>query len=169
MADGSFYQKGLTKGFPYALCSCYCILCYNKKGGSKFPVDFATKAPYELLYSSDSESSSGSSSDSDCSAPPFSPLSPDEQVSFDSDSDIDEPEGLESLCKCTVDEPKQPATEDDDMGKPSFKLCGDNVDKTVWHRYMRAECTGTLSLHYFHLYGVLDRVTFDKLSPIVIS
>ena len=66
MADGSFYQKGLTKGFPYAICSCYCILCYNKKGGSKFPVDFATKAPYESLYSSDSESSSGSSSDSDC-------------------------------------------------------------------------------------------------------
>ena len=53
------------------------------------------------------------------------------------------------------------------MGKPSFKLCGDNVDKTVWHRYMRAECTGTLSLHYFHLYGVLDRVTFDKLSPVL--
>ena len=46
MADGSFYQKGLTKGFPYAMCSCYCILCYNKKGGSNFPVDFATKAPY---------------------------------------------------------------------------------------------------------------------------
>ena len=58
MSEGSFYQKGLTKGFPYAMCSCYCILCYNNKGGSKFPVDFATKAPYESLYSSDSESSS---------------------------------------------------------------------------------------------------------------
>ena len=41
------------------------------------------------------------------------------------------------------------------------------MDKTVRHRYMRAECTGTLSQHYFHLYGVLDRVTFDKLSPVV--
>ena len=31
---------------------------------------------------------------------------------------------------------------------------------------MRAECIGTLSLHYFHLYGVLDRVTFSPvLSP----
>ena len=74
---------------------------------------------------------------------------------------------LNPLCKCTVDESKQPATEDDDMGKPSFKFCGDNVDKTVRHWYMRAECTGTLSLHYFHLYRVLDRVTFDKLSPVV--
>ena len=83
MADGSFYQKGLTKVFRYAMCNGYCILCYNKKGGSNFPVDFATKAPYESLYSSDSESSSGSSSDSDCSALPFSPLSSDEQVSFD--------------------------------------------------------------------------------------
>ena len=92
-------------------------------------MDFATKAPYESLYSSDSESSSGSSSDSDCSAPTFSPLSSDEKVSLDSDSHIDEPEGLESRCKYTVDELKQPSTEDDDMGKPSFKLCGDNVDK----------------------------------------
>lgn len=46
-----------------------------------------------------------------------------------------------------------------------FKLCGDNVDKTVRERYMRINSGGVLSLHYFHIYGVLDRVNFSHLSP----
>lgn len=40
-----------------------------------------------------------------------------------------------------------------------YRLCGDNIDKTVRHRYMR-----TSSLHYFHSYAIADRIDFSNLS-----
>ena len=38
---------------------------------------------------------------------------------------------------------------------PTFKLCGDNIDKSVKRRYMRCD-KGNHSLHYFHSYAALD-------------
>ena len=46
---------------------------------------------------------------------------------------------------------------------PTFKLCGDNIDKSVKRRYMRCD-KGNHSLHYFHSYAALDRIDLSGLS-----
>ena len=46
---------------------------------------------------------------------------------------------------------------------PTFKLCGDNIDKSVKRRYMRCD-KGNQSLHYFHFYAALDRIDLSGLS-----
>ena len=43
---------------------------------------------------------------------------------------------------------------------PSFKMVGDNIDKEVKPRDMRSDHQAR-SLHYFHSYGVLDRINLD--------
>lgn len=46
-----------------------------------------------------------------------------------------------------------------------FRLCGDNVDKCVKHRYMRSDASSTVSsIHYFHSYSVKNRVNTVGLS-----
>lgn len=45
----------------------------------------------------------------------------------------------------------------------SFKLVGDNIDKQVSPRYVRSDCQKK-SLHYFHVFAVLDRISFTHLS-----
>ena len=44
-----------------------------------------------------------------------------------------------------------------------FKICGDNIDKSVHCRHMRID-KQTQSLHYFHSYAVRDRVDCSRLS-----
>ena len=46
---------------------------------------------------------------------------------------------------------------------PTFKLCGNNIDKSVKRRYMRCD-KGNHSLHYFHSYAALDRIDLSGLS-----
>ena len=46
-----------------------------------------------------------------------------------------------------------------------YKFVGDNIDKNIKPRYQRQDHRG-LSLHYFHGFGVLDRVNMSKLSDI---
>jgi len=43
-----------------------------------------------------------------------------------------------------------------------FRLCGDNLDKTIRRRFMRSDKCN-ISLHYFHSYAVLNRVDFSHL------
>lgn len=43
----------------------------------------------------------------------------------------------------------------------SYKLVGDNIDKSVKARYMRFEGGHNKSLHYFHYFAVLNRVDFS--------
>lgn len=122
-------------------------------------------------------------SESDYSTPPFSPLSSDnESVSPESDSDVgsdvgdDAGESDESNSSAGATATTAVAagststsatmTMPESAIIPSYKLCGDNIDKTVRQRYMRVDSQGTLSLHYFHFYGVLDRVNLDHLSPL---
>ena len=51
----------------------------------------------------------------------------------------------------------QVATGEEELVEPvSFKLCGDNLDKTVKRRYMLSY-ERNQSLQYFHSYVVLDR------------
>ena len=45
----------------------------------------------------------------------------------------------------------------------SFKLVGDNLDKSVKARYMRLGGSRNQSLHYFHSFAVLYRVDFSGL------
>lgn len=44
-----------------------------------------------------------------------------------------------------------------------YRLCGDNIDKTVRPRYMRSDKRNQ-SLHYFHFYAVQNRVNVSNLS-----
>lgn len=44
---------------------------------------------------------------------------------------------------------------------PTFKLVGDNIDKTVKPRQMRVDSQAQ-SLHYFHTYAVKDRFDFSS-------
>ena len=46
----------------------------------------------------------------------------------------------------------------------TYRLCGDNIDKTVRARYMRSERGKPESIHYFHSYAALDRIDFSNLS-----
>lgn len=45
----------------------------------------------------------------------------------------------------------------------SFRICGDNIDKTIRRRFLRSD-KGNISLHYFHSYAVLNRIDFSNLS-----
>ena len=45
----------------------------------------------------------------------------------------------------------------------TYKLVGDNIDKNVQTREMRAD-NQTKSLHYFHTYGVRDRIDLSMFS-----
>lgn len=44
-----------------------------------------------------------------------------------------------------------------------FRICGDNIDKTIRTRYMRSDRKNS-SLHYFHSYAVLNRIDASSLS-----
>jgi hypothetical protein len=49
--------------------------------------------------------------------------------------------------------------------RTDYTLCGDNIDKSVRRRYQRSDKT-TISLHYFHFYGVKNRIDVSHLSNI---
>ena len=51
--------------------------------------------------------------------------------------------------------------EDNEKTLPTFKLVGDNLDKSVRPRDMRLD-NQTQSLHYFHMYGVHDRINLAQ-------
>ena len=46
-----------------------------------------------------------------------------------------------------------------------FKICGDNIDKTVHCRHMRID-KQVESLHYFHSYAIKDRIKISDVSVI---
>lgn len=48
---------------------------------------------------------------------------------------------------------------------PTFKLVGDNIDKSVKPRFMRSDRQSRL-LHYFHHFAVKDRLDLNTLSDI---
>lgn len=57
---------------------------------------------------------------------------------------------------------EQEEQEEKEMPLFTFKICGDNIDKTVKRRYMCSD-KGNLSLHAFHSYAVLDRIDLSDL------
>ena len=46
-----------------------------------------------------------------------------------------------------------------------YTLCGDNIDKNIRRRYQRSD-RSTISLHYFHMYAVKNRIDVSILSDI---
>lgn len=49
-------------------------------------------------------------------------------------------------------------------GQTMYRLCGDNIDKTVKPWYMWSDTHKTKSIHYFHSHAVANRVDFSDLS-----
>ena len=49
-----------------------------------------------------------------------------------------------------------------------YRICGDNIDKTVRTRYMRSEYRNS-SMHYFHSYAVQNPIDFSHLSDTIPS
>lgn len=48
---------------------------------------------------------------------------------------------------------------------PTYKLVGDNFDKNVTPRHMTLD-NQTKSLHYFHVYGIRDRIDLSHYSDV---
>ena len=48
-----------------------------------------------------------------------------------------------------------------------YRLCGDNIDKTIKPRYMRSDRCNKGTIHYFHSYALADRIDFSYLSDVV--
>lgn len=48
----------------------------------------------------------------------------------------------------------------------SYKLVGDNIDKSVKTRYMCLEGGHNQSLHYFHCFAVLNRIDFTEFPDV---
>ena len=53
------------------------------------------------------------------------------------------------------------------QGVYSYRLVGDNIDKSIRHRYMRIDKCGLSDIHYFHFYALKDRIDFSGLSDIL--
>lgn len=113
--------------------------------------DEASSEEIFLLTSSDSNPDSGSASD------PDSGSDRDPATEFDADVVIDSHHQDLHMARGE----NQQREREEPMS--TFKLCGDNIDKTVKRRYMRSD-RGNISLHYFHIYATLDRVDVSSLS-----
>ena len=48
----------------------------------------------------------------------------------------------------------------------SYKLVGDNIDKSVKVRYMHMEGRRNQSLHYFNSFALRDRISFNHLPDV---
>ena len=126
----------------------------GEESGSEDPTDH-TEEPSQAEVAecpSNEESLSSetvSKSLTSISSPSYSSLSSYAQMSSDVDVSADE---------------HLPGTEqppDRVRTLPTFKLVGDNLDKSVRPRDMRIDCQ-TQALHYFHMYAVRDRVNLAE-------
>lgn len=83
-----------------------------------------------------------------------------------SDSDVDNFQSDKVIVRaesCTANDSTQPALTKH-TSTTQYRLCGDNVDKTVRQRYLRSDSYQTKSVHYFHSYAVADCMDFSNLS-----
>lgn len=93
------------------------------------------------------------------------------EVDSDSEDSDDESDDLQIDYLCIANPPCRIAVENPvTIGKvmmhgTGYTLCGDNIDKNVRRRYQRSD-KSTISLHYFHMYGVKNRVDVSHLSDV---
>ena len=139
---------------------------------------------YDDVSSSDeSDESYSSDTNSDYSLKSMSPVTSEEEYvasssSNESDSDTSESHTptTSSAIHLSTTSPQSPGSmtnqqvstrcvsEPFSHGQTMYRLCGDNIDKTVKPRYMRSDTHKTESIHYFHSYAVANRVDFSDLS-----
>lgn len=56
---------------------------------------------------------------------------------------------------------------EDDVVQKSYRLCGDNIDKSVKHRYMRLDQKSQVKgFHYFNSYATKNRTDSSSILPI---
>ena len=60
-----------------------------------------------------------------------------------------------------------PAMQSSEPTLLGYKLVGDNIDKGVKARYMRADEHRGQSLHYFHSFAVQNRIDFSSYSDVL--
>ena len=122
----------------------------------------------DTLSSSDESCNLDSDSNSDYSYRAISPITEEE---YDTSDSIDESEGVlpesDSLHLTTFSRGLQPASTSTvgqcGHSQTMYRLCSDNIDKTVKQRYMRSDAYKTGSIYYFHSYTVADRIDFSSL------
>ena len=121
-----------------AQCSNVIVICFS------FNKDDPVKVypPSLREFSSDDETDVSSyDSDSDISWPVVSPMtSSDEEDPFD---ECDEGESIEDVpippSTYHIEESSPTQQKSSTTEVPGYRLCGDNVDKSVKHRYMRSD------------------------------
>ena len=80
------------------------------------------------------------------------------RLSFCTDESTDTADSVQEFLDPAVSTPSAVP-----VSQLSFKLVGDNIDKTVRPRHMRVDHQAA-SLHYFNVYAVQDRISFQHLS-----
>ena len=104
--------------------------------------------------------------DTDYSYRAISPITEDE---YDASNSSDESDGIlsesDSLHPTTSSVDLQPASANtvEQCGQTMYRLCGDNIDKTVKQHYLRYGTQKTGSIHYFHSYAVANKIDFSSL------
>lgn len=97
-----------------------------------------------------------------------SELSSSTSASSQTDSEVESSDSSPSTIPTdvTLTESSSEFDTEEYLGSPSlktYKLVGDNIDKNIRPREMRSDHQ-TKSLHYFHTYGVRDRVDISEFS-----
>ena len=105
--------------------------------------------------------------DSDIEAPPFSPLSQQEDDALEENSsdEFDVQDECENIVLLS-DLQQQPEDVQSTMASSwsGFKIVGDNVDYNIHASFQRSDDTAQRSFHQFHAIAVKDRVDFSALS-----
>ena len=153
-----------------------------------FVEDMNETAGLEAIFGEDDEDGDDDSDDDDDSSD-SSDSSTDNEVTVSSDSEFNGTEIDETEASDDSDEEEESDGEDcrklhitphpevlepsilikkcpgipDLMKHRGYRLCGDNIDKSIHTRHMRLDRRNK-SLHYFHLYAVENRVDFASLS-----
>lgn len=107
-------------------------------------------------------------SESDASDPEPSVLGCSSHIqSSDSDSDSSDDLQIDYLCRArpagVLEEPMEIEQVMHNPNVTGYTLCGDNIDKNIRRRYQRSD-RSTISLHYFHMYAVKNRIDVSHLS-----
>lgn len=123
----------------------------------------------EQIFGSDSSAES-ESDDDETSEESATELLSEESDSTDTDTEKDCTKGQLLVAQApTVLEPSVPIFSDSNPASTvqvsGFRICGDNIDKTIRRRYVRSD-KSNISIHYFHSYAVKNRINFSDLSDL---
>jgi len=122
---------------------------------------------------SDTDCDSDVSSDSDCSWVSFSSIT-DDSESDGAVSSVSNDKVIPLRSTVPVSQQNKDSFDCIDVTRETknslgYRLCGDNIDKSIKHRYMRSGATSKVkSIHYFNSYASRNRID-SGISPQVHS